>query len=199
MARAKPLTDLQLILLSHAAKTDAGRVYPLPVSVTDDERTRGELNALLKRKLVTEAELPQPARGGRNDGERGRGLVLTDAGRAALGLGEGGEAQQPAMAATNDLDTEDSSGLAPVPARTGSKRDLTLGLLSRPEGATLAVITAATGWLPHSARAVLTGLRKQGHVLVKGKRGEVTVYTIADAGGSARAAAGADTMVEAGA
>jgi Protein of unknown function (DUF3489) len=40
-------------------------------------------------------------------------------------------------------------------------------LLLRPKGASLAEIIEATGWLPHSARAFMTGLRKKGHLLVR--------------------------------
>lgn len=49
-------------------------------------------------------------------------------------------------------------------------------LLSRPKGATLTEIMGATGWLPHSARAFMTGLRKKGHNLVRECRtsGETT-------------------------
>jgi hypothetical protein len=36
----------------------------------------------------------------------------------------------------------------------------------------------ATGWLPHTTRAALTGLRKKGHAIAKGKRGDVTCYSI---------------------
>ena len=50
-----------------------------------------------------------------------------------------------------------------------TKTTMVLGLLRRPEGATLEQLVAATGWLPHSARAALTGLRKRGHVLVSEK------------------------------
>ncbi|WP_296675705.1 DUF3489 domain-containing protein [Novosphingobium sp.] len=55
-------------------------------------------------------------------------------------------------------------------------------LLGRDEGATLAELTSATGWLTHTARAALTGLKKKGAVLEKSKRGEATCYRIADAG-----------------
>ena len=41
------------------------------------------------------------------------------------------------------------------------KQALIIGLLSRDEGATLADITAATGWLRHGS-AALTGLRQKG-------------------------------------
>ena len=49
------------------------------------------------------------------------------------------------------------------------------------EGATLADLIEATGWLPHTTRAALTGLRKKGHVLAKDKRGDATCYRIAGA------------------
>ena len=52
-------------------------------------------------------------------------------------------------------------------------------LLERVEGATLAELVEATGWLPHTTRAALTGLKKKGKVITKGKRDDVTCYFIA--------------------
>ena len=49
--------------------------------------------------------------------------------------------------------------------RPTSKIAAVVGLLSRCGGATLAELIAATGWLPHTIRAALTGLRKRGYVL----------------------------------
>ncbi len=40
-----------------------------------------------------------------------------------------------------------------------------IALLERPEGATLAELVASTGWLPHTTRAALTGLRKRGYAV----------------------------------
>ena len=37
----------------------------------------------------------------------------------------------------------------------------------------------ATGWLPHTTRAVLTGLRKKGHLIERGKRVDITTWRIA--------------------
>ena len=54
-----------------------------------------------------------------------------------------------------------------------------IALLKRENGATLAELIAATGWLPHTTRAALTGLRKKGHVIERSKRGEQTCYRIA--------------------
>lgn len=77
----------------------------------------------------------------------------------------------------------------PNPAGTGepspkaqSKTDLVLELLSRGEGATLEQLVAATGWLPHTARAALTGLKKKGHAITSDKvQGAQRVYRIAAA------------------
>ncbi|KUO54641.1 MAG: hypothetical protein APF78_05615 [Sphingomonadales bacterium BRH_c3] len=59
-----------------------------------------------------------------------------------------------------------------------SKIEQVLALLGQEQGATLAEITELTGWLPHTARAALTGLRKKGHTITKGKRDKVTCYSI---------------------
>ena len=64
---------------------------------------------------------------------------------------------------------------------TGTKSAAVIALLSCPDGATLDEMIAATGWLPHTTRAALTGLKKKGHVIVRGKRGDVTCYRIAAA------------------
>ena len=49
--------------------------------------------------------------------------------------------------------------------RRPTKRDRVLALLERPEGASVEAIVDTTGWLPHTVRAFLTGLRKQGRML----------------------------------
>lgn len=61
-----------------------------------------------------------------------------------------------------------------------SKIDAVIDLLRRSEGATPGEITEATGWQLQSARAVLTGLRKKGHVLEKTKRDDLTCYRIVE-------------------
>ena len=59
-----------------------------------------------------------------------------------------------------------------------TKQSLVLDLLRQVGGAPLAVIVEATGWLPHTARAALTGLRKKGHAIVRAKVDGVTRYAI---------------------
>ena len=68
---------------------------------------------------------------------------------------------------------------AKPPAKPVSKISLVANLLRRADGATLAELVAATGWLPHTTRAALTGLRKKGHGIERGTRDGITSYTIA--------------------
>jgi hypothetical protein len=63
---------------------------------------------------------------------------------------------------------------APKPRR--NKSEELIALLRREGGATLTDITGATGWLPHTARAMLTGLRKKGFTLDKTKVDGSTRY-----------------------
>ncbi|GAC1577667.1 MAG: hypothetical protein NVS3B5_09870 [Sphingomicrobium sp.] len=72
----------------------------------------------------------------------------------------------------------------PKPARM-TKRNLLIDLLSREGGASLAVIVEATGWLPHTTRAALTGLRKKGHAIERFRCDEETRYRIATASAEA--------------
>ncbi len=59
-----------------------------------------------------------------------------------------------------------------------AKTDVVVGLLRRAGGATLADITDATSWLPHTSRAMLTGLRKKGWSIAKEKVDGLTRYSI---------------------
>jgi len=64
----------------------------------------------------------------------------------------------------------------------GTKQAHVIALLERDSGATLDELVAATGWLPHTGRAALTGLRHKGFVLDKSKRQDgITVYRISSA------------------
>ena len=67
----------------------------------------------------------------------------------------------------------------PKPAQPSSKSSSVLGMLQRAEGATITQLVAATGWLPHTTRAALTGLKKKGHQVTSAKtEGEERVYRV---------------------
>lgn len=66
--------------------------------------------------------------------------------------------------------------------RPQTKADLILDLLRREEGATLEQLVAATGWLSHTTRAALTGIKRKGHVLSSEKIDGVRTYRIVTTG-----------------
>ncbi len=64
--------------------------------------------------------------------------------------------------------------------KLNSKQSAVIALMSRDGGATIEQMMAATGWLHHSTRAALTGLKKKGHIISKEKKDGVTFYMIKD-------------------
>lgn len=56
---------------------------------------------------------------------------------------------------------------SPVPQVT--KSQMVLARLQRPDGCSLEDLVVATGWQPHTTRAVLTSFRKKGHQLTSWK------------------------------
>lgn len=104
---------------------------------------------------------------------------VTGEGGAARATAEAGIMDAPGAAdARGTLDTTLPPSAEDAPQ---TKAALVLGLLRRSEGATLAELTAATGWQPHTVRAHLTGLRKKGNAIAKAQRGDATCYHIAEA------------------
>jgi hypothetical protein len=87
---------------------------------------------------------------------------------------------EPKSAAEEEvLTSTPTPKVEPKLVKPSSKSGLVLGFLKRPEGATINQIVAATGWLPHTTRAALTGLKKKGHGIVSGKaEGEERVYRV---------------------
>lgn len=80
----------------------------------------------------------------------------------------------------------------------GSRRDQLIRMLSARSGADLAAISAKFGWLPHTTRAALSGLRKAGHAVITEKRadGRPTRYRIAVQTGVASAGDGVPLVTE---
>jgi hypothetical protein len=64
------------------------------------------------------------------------------------------------------------------PSAPAPKIAQVIALLERTEGASLEEMVAATGWLPHTTRAALTGLRKKRYEIARTSVEGVTRYTI---------------------
>lgn len=166
------LNDLQSLLLSHASRSASGSLLPLPGGyAADDERIGKTICSLLRRKLLEPREIAGPAAAWRSTDDSHTGLFITPAGLAAIGV-------EPEDGPDGAVPVD-----APSPASSPriSKIAGVVALLTRPTGATMAEIIAATGWLPHSSRAALTGLRKKGLVIERFSRDDATCYRIVDA------------------
>ena len=182
MARTHKLTDTQLILLSTAAQRENGSLLPPPESLRDyTPRLAMAIATLIKKKLVLETENAARAEEWRSDGDLRFGATISEAGRSAIGV-ETDEApgaheqQQGGSKGKADLPPEGEPPV--VSARPTTKQSQVMHLMQRDEGATLDELVTATGWLPHTTRAALTGLRKKGQLIDRDKRGDVTCYRI---------------------
>lgn len=150
--RGPGLGDAELVLLASGGR-HPGHLIGLPERMKAATRQRAGAN-LVRRGLAEEG----PARADEpvwREQEGGR-LVLrvTPAGLAAIGI----ETDPAPAQAVSDGEA------APCPShpREGSKGALLVSLLTRHGGASIAELMAAAGWLPHTTRAALTGLRKRG-------------------------------------
>ena len=123
----------------------------------------------------------------RRDEETGQAhsLKLTDAGLKAIAADERGSQSIPSTAVPQNTTAANmaaarSATAAPTATapRQGTKIARVIELLQRDQGARLDELIAATGWLPHTARAALTGLRHRGYDvrLERGETGRASVY-----------------------
>ena len=156
------LTDTQLVLLSKAvARDDGAAVVPDNLSKAAAFKVGSILVASkLMREIRSKPRMPIWRQ---NDEKRNVSLVITKAGRVALGI-EQEEGQQPAskVIGKETAAAINKSGSRSSP-RSGSKQARVITLLSTRSGASIISISEEMGWLSHTTRAVLTGLRKRGY------------------------------------
>ena len=77
-------------------------------------------------------------------------------------------------------DTAPVSVSSPDLPRASTKRAMLIGMLERAQGASVAEIGQRLGWLPHTVRAAITGLRHAGREVTRSKNESgQTVYRLA--------------------
>ena len=159
MTNLTKLTDTQSIILAAAYARDDLTLYPLPGAITGDADKL--IAPLIRRKLAARV---------------GEVVTTTEAGIMAIG----GERSSSVDSSSDPVVTAFDSDVGWTP-RDGSKSAQVVAMLGSSEGATLDDIVSATGWLPHTARAALTGLRKRGIAIAREQRGSSSIYHIAAA------------------
>jgi hypothetical protein len=161
------LTDAHRVMMSVAAQRK-DRCLSAPASIKGAALSKVGVK-LAKLGLVREIEAkPGAPIWRRDDAGQGYALKLTAAGLKAIAVDERsqdainpGEALHPQ--AKNGVSPDERSPPARVAVpRDGSKLALVIEHLQRADGTTIIDLTGATGWLPHTTRAALTGLRKRG-------------------------------------
>jgi Protein of unknown function (DUF3489) len=188
------LTDTQLIILSSAAARDDGVAL---LSASMNRAAASKVGAsLVARKLMNEVRT-KPGMPVWRQGEDGRpiSLIVTRAGRDAIGVEEdalpetestsnapvretqAADGEKRSKSTSNAKDSLDANATSP---RAGTKQALVTTMLCEKGGATLAALVDATGWLPHTTRAALTGLRKRGFTRTR-EEGSGSIYRIVSA------------------
>jgi hypothetical protein len=164
------LSDTQAILLASACQRENGSILPLPTSIKPGGGAAKALAALLRQQLAEEREVAGAAPVYRADGDVRFGLFVTAAGGVAIGMADASEQ-------TTNTTAAPTSAIAHA-GKTSTKIATVLALMTRPDGALASELIEATGWLPHTMRAAITGLRKKGHAVERIKSDGVTGYRI---------------------
>jgi hypothetical protein len=170
------LTDAQLVMMSAAAQRD-DRCLATPNTMKSAALSKVSAKLIklgLVREIRAKAGMPVWRR---DDAGQGYALKLTAGGLNAIAVDEAleqaiepNEAPQPRPLSETTLvcDPDNVVELAETLApRADSKLARVINLLQRSDGATIPILTEATGWLPHTTRAALTGLRKRGYAVVR--------------------------------
>jgi hypothetical protein len=170
------LTDAQHVMMSAAAQR---KDHCLSAPATIKGAALSKVSAkLVKLGLAREIEAkPGAPIWRRDDAGQGYALKLTGAGLKAIAVDEGSqdtiepnEATQPQAKIVASPVEGGPPGRMAAP-RDGSKLARVIDLLQRSDGATIVDLTQTTGWLPHTTRAVLTGLRKRGYAVIRERVG----------------------------
>ncbi|ACM03931.1 DUF3489 domain-containing protein [Cereibacter sphaeroides] len=184
------LTDTQSLILSRAASRPGNLAMPLPEGLHGAAAQKA-VTAMITRGWLEEVDADlrrgEPLWRETGDGH-GTTLIATEAGLEAIGIEPvAASAVASARKANRQPDaepapaTEATDAPKPVTIRAGTKQAQIIALLRRPEGASIAEIVEATGWLAHSVRGLISGgLKKKLGLPVTAEKveGRGTVYSL---------------------
>ena len=149
------LTETQTNILTAGAKRPDNIAMPLPKGLAG-AAAKMAVTKMVERGWLqdVDANLRRGEPLWRETGDRhGTTVVVTDAGLLAIGI-------EPVVVKTMPAIHENAAGApksqVPTP-HAGTKQATLITMLRAPDGATMEAIIAATGWLPHIARGVMSG------------------------------------------
>ncbi|WP_375568422.1 DUF3489 domain-containing protein [Seohaeicola saemankumensis] len=187
------LTETQALILSAGAQRPENIALPLPKGLAG-AAAKMAVSKMIERGWLEEVDANlrrgEPLWRETGDGH-GTTLIATEVGLAAIGI-------EPVVANTvTNLrkvplklapKPEGAPGTSPEPdaarpvaIRAGTKQAEIIALIQRPEGASIAEIVEATGWLAHSARGLISGgLKKKLNLPITAEKvtGRGTVYKL---------------------
>ena len=179
-------SDTQSLILSRAATRPGNLALPLPEGLVG-AAAKMVVGKMIARGWLEEVEANlrrgEPMWRETGDGH-GTTLVATEAGLEAIGIepivasavvSARRAKPKPAQA------SEDNGTAKPVAIRPGTKQAQIIAMLQRPEGATVAEMVDASGWLAHTVRGCISGaLKKKLGLPIKAEKVECrgTVYKL---------------------
>ena len=159
-------SDTQSLILSRAATRPDNLALPLPEGLVG-AAAKMVVGKMIARGWLEEVEASssrgEPMWRETGDGH-GTTLIATEAGLEAIGIeplvasavASARKAKAKAEPAPYDTDTA-----KPVAIRAGTKQAQIIAMLQRPEGATVAEMVEASGWLAHTVRGCISGALKK--------------------------------------
>ncbi|MDN2582953.1 DUF3489 domain-containing protein [Aquibium sp. ELW1220] len=149
-----PLSDTQTVILAAACARDERLVFPVTAHIKGGA-VGNVCKSLLRRALIEEVPAAEPHTVWRHDEELGPvTLRATENALQVLGITDGPKDE--------DIEPTADPAVQGSPAPAVTKQDIMIGLLSRPEGASIAEIAERSGWMAHSIRGLMSGtLRKK--------------------------------------
>ena len=161
-------SDTQSLILSRAATRPGNLALPLPEGLVG-AAAKMVVGKMTARGWLEEVEANlrrgEPLWRETGDGH-GTTLIATEAGLAAIGIDP---VVARAAASTRKAKPKpdpaqapvDTATTSPVALRAGTKQAQIIAMLQRPEGATVAEMVEATGWLAHTVRGCIAGALKK--------------------------------------
>lgn len=183
-------SDTQSLILSRAATRPGNLALPLPEGLVG-AAAKMVVGKMIARGWLEEVEANlrrgEPLWRETGDGH-GTTLITTEAGLEAIGIEPmvasavaSARKAKPKPKQEAEQTPDDSDTAKPVAIRAGTKQAQIIAMLQRSEGATVAEMMEATGWLAHTVRGSISGALKKKlglPIAVEKVEGRGTVYKL---------------------